>query len=134
MLCLKHTPDKATGFLDRCELGDDFDLDSIRDRAKMSAVLLFRLLQKGYSSIMMAIMDDEAAEKQRKRAASAAAIQMQQIQSKEIAVREVELRSEEISGSIYQGGFCRDLAIVGNLLSQVRYGRPMAVKYEALSC
>ncbi|CAK9322289.1 unnamed protein product [Citrullus colocynthis] len=142
LLCLKHAPDKATGFLDRCELGDDFDLDSIRDRAKMSALLLYRLLQKGYSSIMTAIMDEEAAEKQRKRTAAAAAMQMQQQQqSHEGGVDEMELKSEEIAGSnlshnttVYQGVFCRDLAVVGNLLSQVGFGRPIAVKYEALSC
>lgn len=144
LLCLKHTPDKATGFLDRCELADDFHLDSIRDRAKMSALLLYRLLQKGYSSIMTAIMDEEAAEKQRKRAAAAAALQSApaiQLQHQEDGVDEMESKSVEISSHnnnnskvVYQGVFCRDLAVVGNLLSQVGFGRPIAVKYEALSC
>ncbi|KGN52845.1 uncharacterized protein LOC101221887 [Cucumis sativus] len=140
LLCLKHAPDKATGFLERCELGDDFDPDSVRDKAKMSALFLYRLLQKGYSSIMTSIMDEEAAEKQRKR--TTAVIQMQQQQqSQEGGVDEMELKSEEIVGSnlnhntsVYQGVFCRDLAVVGNLLSQVGFGRPIAVKYEALSC
>lgn len=141
LLCLKHTPDKATGFLDRCELGNDFDMESIRDRAKMSGLFLYRLLQKGYSSIMTSIMDEEAAEKQRKRAAAIQAQQQQQQQSHAKAIDEIESKQEEISGSnlshnksVYQGVFCRDLAVVGNLLSQVGFGRPIAVKYEALSC
>ncbi|KAH0978170.1 hypothetical protein GBA52_027889 [Prunus armeniaca] len=34
----------------------------------------------------------------------------------------------------FQGVFCRDIAVVGNLLSQVGFNRPITVKYEALSC
>ncbi|MBA0757818.1 hypothetical protein Gotri_020880, partial [Gossypium trilobum] len=54
-------------------------------RAKMSALLLYRLLQKGYASVMSTIMDEESAERQRKKAAAAlqaaqAAIHVQQTQ------------------------------------------------------
>ncbi|KAF3436529.1 hypothetical protein FNV43_RR23621 [Rhamnella rubrinervis] len=156
LLCLRHKPDKATNFLERCELSDDRDLDSIKDRAKMSALLLYRLLQKGYSSVMSTIMDEEAAEKQRKKAAAAlqaaqATIQAQQTQE---AKFETEANSEVLgcesvnpsetkttsssansnSSSVFQGVFCRDIAAVGNLLSQVGFNRPLPVKYEALSC
>ncbi|KAG9454016.1 hypothetical protein H6P81_006920 [Aristolochia fimbriata] len=41
--------------------------------ARMSVLILYRLLQKGYSSLMSAIMDEEAAEKQRQRVAAAPA-------------------------------------------------------------
>lgn len=156
LLCLRHKPDKATNFIERCELSDDRDLDSIKDRAKMSALLLYRLLQKGYSSVMSTIMDDEAAEKQRKKAAAAlqatqATIQAQQTQEPKF---ETESNSEDSgcecvnpsetkttsssansnSSSVFQGVFCRDIAAVGNLLSQVGFNRPLPVKYEALSC
>ncbi|XP_031273940.1 uncharacterized protein LOC116146785 [Pistacia vera] len=159
LLSLRHKPDKATSFIDRCEFADDRNLDSVKDRAKMSALLLYRLLQKGYSSVMVNIMDEEAAEKRRKKATTAlqVAIQVQQQQTQNSKL-EPELNqsttatSMEISGSnrmsstenngptasntnnVYQGIFCRDIAAVGNLLSQAAFNRPLQVKYEALSC
>ncbi|KAK8532604.1 hypothetical protein V6N13_131917 [Hibiscus sabdariffa] len=161
LLCLRHKPDKAINFIDRCELADERDLDSVKDRAKMSALLLYRLLQKGYSSVMATIMDEEAAEKQRKKAAVAlqaaqATIQEQQSQysnSKsepekshisstnssdfsgcDDSVNSSENRATTTNANVFQGVFCRDLAAVGNLLSQVGFNRPIPVKYEALSC
>ncbi|KAL4339301.1 hypothetical protein GQ457_08G021720 [Hibiscus cannabinus] len=154
LLCLRHKPDKAINFIDRCDLPDECDLDSVKDRAKMSALLLYRLLQKGYSSVMSTIMDEEAAEKQRKKAAAAlqAAIQVQQTQysnSKlELAastnssdfsgctntVNSSENKATTPNANVFQGVFCRDLAAVGNLLSQVGFNQPIPVKYEALSC
>lgn len=162
LLCLRHKPDKATVFIDRCELADDGDIDSLRDRAKLSALLLYRLLQKGYSSLMTTIMDEEAAEKQRKKAAAAlqaaqvqvqaqaqakaqaaaAAIQIKQTQEAMIEFESTSSNSNSNSNRMvhsseakaFQGVFCRDIAVVGNLLSQVGFNRPITVKYEALSC
>ncbi|KAF2325094.1 hypothetical protein GH714_022746 [Hevea brasiliensis] len=156
LLCLRHKPDKATNFIERCEFADDRDLDSVKDRAKMSALLLYRLLQKGYSSVMATIMDEEAAEKQRKKAAAAlqaaAAVQVQQTaQSRKPEsnlskvekscpnrIKSTENKVATSSGtsnpSVFQGVFCRDLAAVGNLLSQVGFNRALPLKYEALSC
>ncbi|XP_050377431.1 uncharacterized protein LOC126794705 isoform X2 [Argentina anserina] len=162
LLCLRHKPDKATVFIDRCELADDRDIDSVRDRAKLSALLLYRLLQKGYSSLSTTIMDEEAAEKQRKKAAAAlqaaqaqaqaqaqaaqaaaaAAIQIQQTQEALIEFESASSNSNSNSNRMvhsseakaFQGVFCRDIAVVGNLLSQVGFNRPITVKYEALSC
>ncbi|KAB5569510.1 hypothetical protein DKX38_003303 [Salix brachista] len=161
LLSLRHKPDKSINFVERCEFADDMDLDSVKDRAKMSALLLYRLLQKGYSNVMSTIMDEEAAEKQRKKAAAvqsqqaaqAAAIQFQQAAQND--KMESNPSAAEISGSnrinsnenkvasassgsttasVFQGVFCRDLAAVGNLLSQSGFNRPLAVKFEALSC
>lgn len=172
LLCLRHKPDKATIFIDRCELADDRDVDSIRDKAKMSALLLYRLMQKGYSSVMATIMEEEAAEKQRKKAAAAlgaaqaaAAMQLQVTQTQESFIESSSSSSSSCSNSSnrnnnhsinnniinnhsmhsssseakaaaasFQGVFCRDIAVVGNLLSQVGFNRPITVKYEALSC
>jgi hypothetical protein len=36
--------------------------------------------------------------------------------------------------TVFQGVFCRDLTVVGNLLSQRFSSRSIPVKYEALSC
>lgn len=148
LLCLRHKPDKSTSFIERCELADDRDLDSIRDRSKMSALLLYRLIQKGYSSVMSTIMEEEAAEKQRKKAAAAlqaaqAAIQIQQTPESESKQKselkpkpkpEVSSVKTTPSNNVFQGVFCRDLTVVGNLLSQVGFNRPIPMKYEALSC
>ncbi|KAJ6686690.1 TETRATRICOPEPTIDE REPEAT (TPR)-LIKE SUPERFAMILY PROTEIN [Salix purpurea] len=162
LLSLRHKPDKSINFVERCEFADDMDLDSVKDRAKMSALLLYRLLQKGYSNVMSTIMDEEAAEKQRKKAAavqSQQAAQAAAVQSQQAAAQNAKMESNpsaaEISGSnrsnsnenkvasassgsttasVFQGVFCRDLAAVGNLLSQSGFNRPLAVKFEALSC
>ncbi|XP_050237829.1 uncharacterized protein LOC126687334 [Mercurialis annua] len=164
LLTLRHKPDKATNFMERCEFSDDRDLDSVRDRAKMSALLLYRLLQKGYSSVMTTIMEEEAAERHRKKAAAAlqaaqAAIQVQQktihsprrepnttkmektsskriisIENQATAAAAAATSSGNANSSVFQGVFCRDLATVGNLLAQAGFNRPIPVKYEALSC
>ncbi|KAK7269622.1 hypothetical protein RIF29_22355 [Crotalaria pallida] len=156
LLCLKHKPEKATNFIDRCELADERDLESVKDRAKMSALLLYRLLQKGYSNVMQTIMDEEAAEKQRKKAALA--LQLQQVQVQKERTEEAEVNENNlvenngnnnnnnnnnkclisspsiVDPSVFQGVFCRDISVVGDLLSQVGFNRPIAMKYEALTC
>ncbi|KAK4781030.1 hypothetical protein SAY87_017136 [Trapa incisa] len=148
LLTLRHKPDKAFGFIDRCEFADDRELDSVKDRAKMSALFLYRLIQKGYASVMANIMEEEAAEKQRKKAAAATVgpVNAQQVQLPEAArnpVRVVQRAvnnsppvqnmtgscdTEGMDKSVFQGVFCRDLAVVSNLLSQVRFNRPLPVK------
>ncbi|KAL0437723.1 UNVERIFIED_CONTAM: hypothetical protein Sradi_0480200 [Sesamum radiatum] len=157
LLTLKHKPDKSSGFIEKCEFADEKDVDSVRDRARMSALLLYRLIQKGYSNVMATILDEESSEKQRKKAAAAlqAAVQAQQSTDQPPVVR-VEAIQEVAGGnnnsnriekkatvtsppaSVFQGVFCRDLAAVGTLLSQTGYNHPMPipipVKYEALSC
>lgn len=165
LLSLKHRPDKAAAFVDRVEFTDDYrDLDAVRDQAKMSALMLYRLLQKGYSSIMSTVIDEEAAEKQTLRAvaalqAEATAVpsprptektppegdyggsQRPSVESGEPdeTGREQKLPSDAkaaaaAAASVFQGVFCRDLAAVGSLLSQVNFNRAISVKYEALSC
>lgn len=153
LLSLRHKPDKSTNFIDRCELADERDLDSVRDRAKMSALLLYRWIQKAYSNLMTTIMEEEAAEKQRKRAQAAlqATVMIHGVKTVEeeesitgttspaveVAASNRISSSENMgtsSSSPYQGVFCRDLHLVGNLLSQAGFNRPIQVKYEALSC
>ncbi|KAI3918977.1 hypothetical protein MKW98_017425 [Papaver atlanticum] len=168
LLCLKHRLDKSTNFVDRCEFVDDRDLDTVRDQARMSALLLYRLLQKGYSSVMASIMDEAAVEKQRQktRAALQAQAQVQQTpqQIHQVTMSESKLdgelqkqvlsssastnscsspdynlnlqekKSAAAAAAVFQGVFCRDIAVVGNLLSQANFNRPIPVKYEALSC
>ncbi|RZC89024.1 hypothetical protein C5167_030717 [Papaver somniferum] len=173
LLCLKHRPDKSTNFVDRCEFVDERDLDTVRDQARMSALLLYRLLQKGYSSVMATIMDEAAVEKQRQKtqaASQAAALQAQaQVQQTPQQIHQVTMSESKLDGelqkqvlsssasknscsspdynlnlqekksaaaaaAVFQGVFCRDIAVVGNLLSQANFSRPIPVKYEALSC
>lgn len=121
LLTLKHKPDKAVAFVDRIEFADDHrDLDSIRDQTRMSASILYRMLQKGYASVMTAVAAEEAVavEKQRaKESATASAIHVSTVMTAEKA-------------SVFQGVFCRDMAAVGSMLSH----RSIPVKYEAMSC
>lgn len=135
LLTLRHKPDKSNSFIDRCEFADELDVDSIRDRAKMSALLLYRLIQRGYNNVMGLILDEEIAEKDRKKASAALQQELQLQQHDPSSLDSVKTTEEnKKSGSVYQGVFCRDLAAVGNLLSQAGFNRPIPVKYEGLSC
>ncbi|PWA54477.1 tetratricopeptide repeat (TPR)-like superfamily protein [Artemisia annua] len=132
LLILRHKPDKSTSFIDRCEFADELDIDSIRDRAKMSALLLYRLIQRGYSNVMNIILAEEAAENDRKKAS--AALQQMVHDHQEPSKIEPTIEDNKKSAPVYQGVFCRDIAVVGSLLSQAGFNRPIPVKYEALSC
>ncbi|KAG6415251.1 hypothetical protein SASPL_122657 [Salvia splendens] len=137
LLTLKHKPDKSSSFIERCEFADEKDVDSVRDRAKMSSLLLYRLVQRGYTSVMSIILDEEAAEKQRKKAA--AAVQHPAPPPPERVAMPVAVAVESKAfktppPSVFQGVFCRDIGVVGNLLAQAGFNRPIPVKYEALSC
>ncbi|KAJ0797209.1 putative DnaJ domain, tetratricopeptide-like helical domain superfamily [Helianthus annuus] len=137
LLALRHKPDKSITFIDRCELTGEVDVDSIRERAKMSGILLYRLIQRGYTNVLRMIQEDEVAEKERKKA-SAALQQEMQLQHQEPVKTVTKMDDQDCenkkAASVYQGVFCRDLAVVGNLLSQARFNRPIPMKYEALSC
>ncbi|CAL0320867.1 unnamed protein product [Lupinus luteus] len=132
LLCLKHKPDKASNFVDKCELADERDLELIKDRAKMSAMLLYRLIQKGYANVMQAINDGEVAEKRKNRKRELVALQLQQEEGEEnekILVENdtkcfISSPSNE-DPSVFQGVFCRDLSVVGDLISQVGFNRPI---------
>ncbi|RWV80685.1 hypothetical protein GW17_00058004 [Ensete ventricosum] len=142
LLTLKHKPEKAVAFVDRFEFTDDHrDLEAIRDQARMSASILYRMLQKGYASIMTAVMDEEAAEKQRAKEAAAAAVAAIQATEKPPKTDHIAGGKECGTGTekgcsaaaaapAFQGVFCRDMAAVGSMLSH----RAIPVKYEALSC
>lgn len=148
LLVLKHKPEKSIGFVDRCEFAEEKGYDSAKDRARMSAVLLYRLIQRGYSRLSATIVAEEAAEKERQEdqlalqeAQAQQLVRLEQLKQR-MQVHEAEAdvdrpddRCGDAVGSFpYQGVFCRDLAVVGSLLSQVGFNRPLAVKYEALSC
>ncbi|KAK9684983.1 hypothetical protein RND81_10G247300 [Saponaria officinalis] len=171
LLVLKHKPEKSIGFIDRCEFADERDFDSAKDRARMSAVLLFRLIQKGYTCLSGNIAREEAVEKERKKAelclqdaqAQAQAqqkqleMQKQRVQLNKVAnepsvVPKVDVdrpdsrsvfeniitndnnKDNNVASFPFQGVFCRDLAVVGSLLSQAGFNRPISVKFEGLTC
>ncbi|MCD9638521.1 hypothetical protein HAX54_022528 [Datura stramonium] len=170
LITLRHKPDKSTSFIERCEFADEQDVDSVRDRAKMSALLLYRMTQRGYASLMTTIKDEEAAENQRKKAAAALQLMEQQVQLNQeqqqsrtetfgTAVMQQQVQKiQELQQSgpetldsdvcntalcsntnvtnttVFKGALCRELAIVGNLLSQAGFNQPIPMKYEALSC
>jgi tetratricopeptide (TPR) repeat protein len=185
LLSLKLKPDRAVVFGERLELVDEHrDLEAVRDQARMSALLLYRMLQKGYSFVMSAVLDEEAAERQRAKdaaaaaAAAAAALAAKQEAPKQEPPPPVPEKSENTESGrprsppppgraqtakpkpkpkakaatttatmpkaaaavtstapVYQGVFCRDMAVVGTLLSRGGgFDRALPVKCEAMSC
>ncbi|KAL1341178.1 hypothetical protein HN51_027662 [Arachis hypogaea] len=129
LLCLKHKHEKALSFIDRCELADKRDIENVKEKAKMSATLLYRLIQKGYAEIMANITKEEALKEQRKRT-------LHNDNSNEDSNESVLFCSSAstTNPSLLQGMFCRDLSMVGNLLSQAGFNPSIPMKYEALSC
>ncbi|KAF3511957.1 hypothetical protein F2Q69_00002814 [Brassica cretica] len=111
-------------FIDRFELTEgEEELDSVKDRARMSTLLLYRLIQRGYSVVTSNIATEQEAEKQRK-AAAVAATETHRSNNIETPIR----------ASVVKGVFCRDLTVVGNLIARTGFNQPIPVKYEALSC
>ncbi|KAL1226251.1 hypothetical protein V5N11_017720 [Cardamine amara subsp. amara] len=141
LLSLRYKPDRASSFIERCEFTDINDIDSARDRAKMSSLLLYRLIQKGYSAVTAIIAKEAAAEKQRKNTAQAQAqAQAQKIEERKPVEKSGSIKitgniePKPVNSNAYQGVFCRDLAAVGNLLTRAGFNHPIPVKYEALTC
>ncbi|KAF0908569.1 hypothetical protein E2562_026620 [Oryza meyeriana var. granulata] len=173
LLTLKLRPDRCASFAERLELVDEHrDLDAVRDQARMSALSLYRMLQKGYSFIMSVVLDEEAAERQRgKDDAAAAAAAAAALATAAASAREQEetaavpekpkfssvgvpsanvhvkvqvpqtaamptaaMVAAATGSPVFQGVFCRDMAVVGTLLSRGGFDRAMPVKCEAMSC
>ncbi|XP_019163542.1 PREDICTED: uncharacterized protein LOC109159885 [Ipomoea nil] len=136
LLNIRHKPDKSMSFVERCEFEDDQDIDSVRDRAKMTALLLYRLIQRAYTSLTKTIIEEDvAAEKQKKKAAAAMQVEPEMSGNSTMIENKVTAAIKASQQSpAFQGVFCRDLAVVGSLLSQAGFNRPIPMKYEALSC
>uniref|UniRef100_A0A0R0KQU0 J domain-containing protein n=1 Tax=Glycine max TaxID=3847 RepID=A0A0R0KQU0_SOYBN len=74
--------------------------------------------------------EEAAAEKQRKKVLEAQLMSNEKLEDKKCTVSSPSTANP----SVYQGVFCRDIAVVGNLLSQSGFNRSIPVKYEAMSC
>uniref|UniRef100_A0A1J3IIM1 J domain-containing protein n=1 Tax=Noccaea caerulescens TaxID=107243 RepID=A0A1J3IIM1_NOCCA len=136
LLNLKHKPERSMSFIDRFELTEDEEeLDSVKDRARMSTLLLYRLIQKGYSVVTSNIATEQEAEKQRK-AAAATLTETHRSNNIETPIRAaaVAANSNNNNTNVVKGVFCRDLTVVGNLIARAGFNQPIPVKYEALSC
>jgi hypothetical protein len=143
LLSLKHKPEKAIEFGDHLEIVDEYrDLDVMRGQAKISASILYRMLQKGYLCILADISTKEEAEKQREKEAAQAALANSKVDNAVSTAGEPNGSVTEMTkarpavpkvvttvGQSVHEVFCRELAVVGSLLS-----RAIPVKYEALSC
>ncbi|ESQ43821.1 hypothetical protein EUTSA_v10005872mg [Eutrema salsugineum] len=136
LLCLRHKPDKALSFIERCDFSDHNEIDSAKDRARMSSLLLYRLIQKGYSVLTATVVEEE----QRKKTKMLTQKSAQTVGEHEPVEKPGSININGFSeikpgnSSAYQGVFCRDLAAVGNLLSRTGFNQPIPMKYEALSC
>lgn len=59
ILSLKHRPDRAAHFVDRCEFVDERDIEAVKDEARALGIKTFKLLQKSYTWIMSLILEEE---------------------------------------------------------------------------
>ncbi|KAI5081834.1 hypothetical protein GOP47_0001577 [Adiantum capillus-veneris] len=64
LLSLRHRPDKAANFVDRCEFVDERDMDYVKDEARSLGFKLFQLIQKAYTGIMAVIVGEEMQKKE----------------------------------------------------------------------
>ncbi|KAK1294346.1 hypothetical protein QJS10_CPA16g01632 [Acorus calamus] len=136
LLTLRHRPEKAAGFVDRVGFADERDVDLVRDQAKMSARMLYRLLQKARAGVLGSI-EAEAALAQR-------VLDRAEMELEEpvVGLGPPEYRTDNVDTAeavaaavkVFQGVFCRDMAVVESVLSQAGFNRPIPVKYEALRC
>lgn len=63
LLDLRHNSEIATCFIERCELDENQNIQLIKDRARMFADLLYKLIEKGHSSVRNTIMEEESYDK-----------------------------------------------------------------------
>ncbi|MFS7984648.1 hypothetical protein Hanom_Chr11g00988951 [Helianthus anomalus] len=79
---------------------------------------------------VMVVLDEEVLEKQRKK------VKHDELQQQCVEmVTMTNMNSDHIEKkNAFQGAFCRDIAVVGSLLCQTGFNRPIQVKYDGLSC
>lgn len=71
VLSLKHRPDMATHFINRCELvDDDRDMETVREEMHASAHRLSQLIHKAYTKILSCIAEEKETEKKGKQGRS----------------------------------------------------------------
>jgi tetratricopeptide (TPR) repeat protein len=153
LLALKLKPERSVSFVERMEVVDEHrDLEAVRDQARVSALLLYRMLQKGYSFVMSAVLDEEAAERQRAKDDAAAAAAAKAVVPPVIPVpvpipvprtmvtaATAAAAAPVMSPRRHLGGgggvFCRDTAAVGSLLSRGGgFDGAIPVNCQAMSC
>lgn len=71
LICLKHRPDRAAHFVDRCEFVDDRDIEAVKEEARLAAIKLFCLIQRAHSGIIGLILDHEEALREKREAVGA---------------------------------------------------------------
>ncbi|MCO5547023.1 hypothetical protein L7F22_000464 [Adiantum nelumboides] len=59
VLSLKHRPDKAAHFIDRCEFVDARKIEDVKGQARLMGSNLFQLIEKAYAGILTLVMEEE---------------------------------------------------------------------------
>lgn len=126
VLALRHRPDRSANFVDRCEFVDERDAEAVREQARVAALALYRLVQRGYSTLMASVLDETAAERQRQMAAAVAIARTIPIPIETIVAGDGRdnggrLPAEMKAAAAFSGGFCREVPAVENLISPVRF-------------
>lgn len=123
LLNLKHKPERSVTSIDRYDFTDEEELASVKNRARMSTLLLYRLIQKGYNAVMSDIEMVEAM------AAKAVAIENQQIETPvdDNKAAMAVVRKSNNNLNVVKGVFCRDMAAVGSLIARTGLRQPIPV-------
>ncbi|XP_010481139.1 PREDICTED: uncharacterized protein LOC104759976 [Camelina sativa] len=125
LMNLRHKPERTVAFIDRFDLTDEEELASVKNRARMSTLLLYRLIQKGFHAVMSDISMVEAV------AVEEIAIKNQPVETstdddnKAAAMEVGRKRSNNLN--VVKGVFCRDMAAVGSLIVRAGLRQPISV-------
>ncbi|XP_006307197.2 uncharacterized protein LOC17897971 [Capsella rubella] len=118
LLNLRHKPERTVVFIDRFDITDEEELASVKNRARLSTLLLYRMIQKGYRAVMSDIEMVEAAAIEKQSAETL-------IDGNKAAKAVVRKSSNNIN--VVKGVFCRDMAAVGSLIARAGLRQPIPV-------
>lgn len=118
LLNLRYKSERSMTSIDRFDIIDEHELVSVKNRARMSTLLLYRLIQKGYYAVMSDIETVEADK--------AVAIDNRRMDGNKAVVMAV-VRKSNNKLNVVKGVFCRDMAAVGSLISRAGLRQPITV-------
>ncbi|MCO5569240.1 hypothetical protein L7F22_022951 [Adiantum nelumboides] len=124
VLSLKHRPDMATNFIDKCELvDDDRNMETVREEVWASAHRLSQLIHKAYTKVLSSIAEEkeierQGLEKQGKRGESTG-------RRHEAPLIEIDVSPKEEGGSVKVEMVCKsEVEVVMHASSKVCEVRP----------
>ncbi|KAG7652830.1 Tetratricopeptide-like helical domain superfamily [Arabidopsis suecica] len=123
LLNLRYKSERSMTSIDRFDIIDEQELVSVKNRARMSTLLLYRLIQKGYYAVLS---DIETVEADKAVAIDNRRIETPMDGNKAVAMTVVRKSNDKLD-VVVKGVFCRDMAAVGSLISRAGLRQPITV-------